>query len=502
MKGILMKRILIQMLCLLLTLAAVATAVACGRKEEDHPAGSAEPEQTTAGGDDRELTIENWVPARDYREDGVPRQVILLTFSQYNTNYHFFAYEESGEALNDAAWSRTSRINSMFGVDLQCVEDNHLQQTLSNSVFGGGGEYDLFYPHPSSELPSMVVNGMMTELAGLQYMNLGQRWWNRSQVDNYTVNGRLYLAVSDFSLSGQGFACILFNRDIWNGLEFDGKRDLYDLVEAGGWTAEALETYTRLYGTDNGDGVYDQQDTYGLVYQDQQSTAFLYGYGETIVRADPANGTYSLGLTPMKMNGIAAKLNTLVYQSDNHVFHGACNYGTFGQSEMWNVFRNGRALFMTYDIGALYRYLIETKQDIGYLPIPKYDGEQENYNVLCAAGFVAIPYLAADTEMSAILLEALAIDSYLNYRPVFIKNILLGRLSEEPRDYQMLEFLHDRKTYDIGYTFDIDGVAVDLLLVVAINKKSTNVSGYLTGRQAQLNQILENINRLGQIENK
>lgn len=500
MKGKYMKQIRIQLLCLFLTLAATLSAVGCGGKKENKPDDTGT-KQTAASGE-RDLTVENWVPARDWSEDGAPRQVILLTFSQYNDNYHFISYDETNEALNIEAYKRTAYINSLFGVDLQCVEDNHLQQTLSNSVFGGGGEYDLFYPHPSSELPSMVVGGMMTELAGQQDMNLGQRWWNQSQVNNYTVNGKLYLAVSDFSLSGQGFTCILFNRDIWRRLEFEDKPDLYDLVDSGNWTAERLATYTRLYGLDNGDGVYDSSDTYGLVYQDQQSTAFLYGYGETIVKVDSANGGYELGLSPMKMNGIAEKLKTLVYDSDNHVFHGACNYGTFEQSEMWDVFRNGRALFMTYDVGALYRYLLGAKQDVGYLPIPKYDGNQDNYNVLCAAGFLAIPKLAADTEMSAILLEALAIHSYLNYRPAFINNILLGRLSEESNDYRMLEFLHDRKTYDIGYTFDIEGVAVDLLMVVAINKKSTNVSGYLTGRQTQLNRILENINSLAQTDTK
>lgn len=478
-----MKKTLVSLLLLLLAL----TMVLCSCQNSNDPN---EPDTTPTddgGESESESTEQTGVPVVDYSINGSPREVVLLTFGTYNTDYHFFANDMEGDALHVEAFERTSYINEQYGVDLVAVNNaNTACDALFNSEQAGGGDYDLVYPHPDISWYNAITMGYLTDLTKCEYINFEGPWWNQSQVENYKIAGKLFFAASDFSLSGQGFAAMIYNRKLMNDLTLD--KDIYDVVKDGEWTMEKLNEMVKLYGNDVNED--PENALYGLMFQTTHSMSLHVATGLNFTERDDT-GNFAVTISTEKVNGVATKLYDILYNNGDRVMTDTSNYGTFAASEGWAVFQEQRALFMTYDIGALYRYLQPLEFEIGYLPLPMYDEDQDDYKVMCAAGFFCIPAHADDPEMSGLLLEALSVYSYENYRPEFFNTILLGRLSKQQKDYDMLEFLHEHKTYYIGFTFG--GGAYQVLRTVVVDGKSTNTQSYMRNKY---NNMMESVTLL------
>ena len=95
------------------------------------------------------------------------------------------------------------------------------------------------------------------------------------------------------------------------------------------------------------------------------------------------------------------------------------------------------------------------------------------------------------------VLESLSIYSYEYMRPEFFNTILLGRLSENQNDYEMLEYLHNNKFYDFGVTFDETGVAKNLLYRVLFSYNDVRaVTTYMRGHAGELQEVVDSANAL------
>lgn len=468
----------------------------CTTQEEDSdPNGTKSTQETTTGPTDSEkdATIEDWLPVKSYGVAGGKRQMNFLTCDDYNRKYYFFRTEDGeGDPLAASSYKRYCKIEETYDVVLNVIEENDIFGSLTASLLGQGGEYDLVYPHPTEGILSILSSGFFENLYQFENLHLDQPWWNQSQVDAYTVDDRLYMAVSDFSLSGQGFIGLIYNRDIYEDLRIN--ENLYRLVENGEWTVSKMRELVMKFGDDvNNDSKYDEKDTYGFIFQPQHTKNFYWSFGGRVVEKD-GNGEYSLGIDKNSVSTMASALYTLAYESENKVFISeACTYGTFSTSNGWATFKGKQALFMTYDLGGLYSYLNELNFKIGYLPYPTLTEGTTDYPVVCAAGFLAIPKKAQDSEMSSVILEALSIFSYSDYRPTFFNAILLGRMSEQEEDYAMLEFMHENKVFDMGFTFT-EGGAADLLHISIIDQKNPGmIASYIQGHQREMEKILDHI---------
>lgn len=449
-------------------------------------------EPNTESEDDGYVSIEEWVPIKDYGVDGGRREVTLLTLPTYNDYNLFFISEESPDALKTVAKKRTDYIAEQYNVAFNISDTStDLLNLLQSSQFGNGGEYDLVFPHPTGGLLSMMSTGLLQNLCDFSNLHFDQPWWNQSQVKNYRIDDKLYIAASDFSLCGQGFVGLIYNRDIYNKLQLE--YDLYDLVDDKQWTIAKLREICMLYGSDvNSDDFYDKQDTYGMIYQSQLAHREYWAMGGRIIDSDE-NGEHYLAIDADHTHSMAQALYNLLWNSDDHVWVAPSTYNaTFPTSDGWLAYKAGQGLFMNFDLGGMYFHLNDLSFNIGYLPLPMLEEGQESYPVICASGFFAIPRKATDPEMSSILLEALSIYSYTNIRPAFFKTILLGRMSNVEEDYEMLEFLHESKIYDFGYTFS-EGGSFMLLQKFVVEDKDLEIASYIRGHRKEMEKTLDHI---------
>ncbi len=441
--------------------------------------------------------IEDWVPVDDYGIDGGAAEINYLCFNDYAYNYMLIQQEDSADPLRSSAYSRTMKVQEKFNVYLKKIEMSDVTGALQSSLMGGGGDYDLVYSHPDNVTPIMQ-NGLATNLYSYENIHLDQPWWN-SSVETFTIDNQLYFAAADYSICGQGLPSLVFNRDLWKQLQLD--YDIYDLVENKEWTIAIFREIIMQYGLDvDNNDKFDLSDKYGYVFHG--ATQYYWGMGGKIVEKDE-NGDYHFMLDVDQTSTMAELLYSLVFESDHKTFRKTeqTNWGNFATSQTWAAYTTGNSLFTDFELGAFFYLLPKLPFDIGYAPMPLLNSEQDDYYTICGAGFFILPGKSTNPVRNSIILEALCIDSYADFRPTFFHTVLLGRLSNVEEDYEMLERLHNSKIYDLGYTWSRGGSGS--VLGIVIEDRSPEVASYIQGRWKEMQETMEFIEevRAGLYEN-
>ncbi len=501
-------------LCLLLMLVLVLplALTACG----GDGSGTGTTAATTIGGNGTQATtgatqgtqeqeeiidpeVEDWVEIYDMGIDGGARKITLVTDKDYNTNLYLFRHEDdgdvlAGDALAISASTRTLFVEEQFNVAFEAREYNGgaLYSFIQSSLMGNGGEIDLVYPHPTAYMLNYLSEGLFQNLYNFDAIDLSKPWWNQSEVREFSVDDKLYIAVNDMSISGQGFLSIIYNRDLYNELQMT--EDVYSLVYDGEWTMAKLGELAMNFGEGAGaDGVLNLNDKIGYALHQHN---LYWGAGGRVISKD-ATGAFYLAIDADQADLITSEWYKLLWETEEHVWkvEESYSYATFGSTQTLAAFKGGTILFWSYDLGGLYKHLWNVTFDIGYLPAPKVNRDQEAYYSVCSAGFLAIPQKAKDNKVSSTLLEALAIHSYTNHRKNFFENILLSRMSEKPEDYKMLTFIHETKVFDWGSHLFVTSDS-NVFVEMAVNQKSNSVQNMVKGRKKAWEKLLLNIEQI------
>ena len=123
------------------------------------------------------------------------------------------------------------------------------------------------------------------------------------------------------------------------------------------------------------------------------------------------------------------------------------------------MFTEDRVLFY----GEVLSYVInlrEMETPFGVLPIPKYDDAQEDYITYCEsnASAVGIPMMTTEPDKVTAVLEALAIQSYLNLTPAYYDISLQRKYARDDESAEMLDIALAHRVYDIGRIYSSLGI--------------------------------------------
>lgn len=474
------KQLLSGLLCLLLLLSLMLSA--CNNDK-------GKTEQTTEGGENETAVAGD--PLVEMLPANIDMEGRSIKIATAYIDQHGFGLEDySGDPIEDACYERNMYIEERFDVILEYAEGDGYS-LLQTAHLSQSPEYDFVYPNPFN-LGTMMTQGMLTDMNSLKYLNLDQEWWNQSQVTGWNCNGHLYVAAGDSTITGQAFSGVVYNIGEYSRFGFE--ENLYQTVYDGKWTMEMLQTMVKQ-GSIDVDGS-DEGDFYGLCYWDNITYTFMYGMGQNIL-AQNADGKFELAFETSKLTDIATALSNLLYEPNSMIVHSNTGNAGLPDSAMYTTFADGKGLFMTFDIGSQWGLLRDIEFDIGYLPLPKLDEAQKDYYSICSAGCIGIPYFVKDADQASIILEAITICSYQDLKPEFFNSILMGRLSENQEDYDMLEYLHATKFYDVGWPLDTTRVASNMMYNVVISIGSTSaVTTYMKGNYNALQAIVTAANEI------
>jgi len=470
-----------RILCFTLVCVMLLGLVACGGSKE----GAEDSTSVSPKLDSEAMDVLGSMPEVDMGG----RELSLLTMVGYGSQFEYEGY--TGDALNDNRYERNMSFQEKYNCSIYVHSDDNMVDLLINNTLAGTVEFDMIFPHATNSMVKLLTSNVLTDLAGVDMLSLESEWYNQSQLESYVTNDKLYLLANDASLTGQGFFALVYNRNLYEQYGF--KESIADKVKAGTWTMEAMRTLLKdVSGVTND----ESNQTYAFAINDNATDRWLYAMGQTILTREK-DGTLGVGLTQKGLTKASEAFYNLIFNSGAVLVDASYNDG-LADSNMYQTFKNGKAMFLTWDIGSTYGHLHDITFQRGYVPLPKLDENQDDYIVLCGSGFWGIPKLAENIEHSAIWMEYNARWGCVSFKPLFFEKILNGRLADYAEDAEMLELMHSKKFADIGFTLDSEKFAKNMLRdVVMANHSAFGASVWVKSNENKLQALADLANTLG-----
>lgn len=490
-----------------LILCAVTLLYGCGKEEvpeaaRDTSAGIPETAETAASDPQPDLPDLD-LEGRDFR--------FLVKMEGVETGrwtaHDIYVEEENGEAVNDAVYKRNRLAEEKFNINIvQTLTDMGGQYTytmhreIGKLVFAGDDTYDVVMP-TIQDSAYLARDGMLTDLAGLEYTDLTMPWWNRRFTEETSVRNRVYYANGNISETFmRAVYCILFNKQLVADYSLDNP---YEAVAGGGWTIEKLLAMSAAFASDlNGDAVLDDSDNTGLIVLNNQVEALYNASGQKLVTAEQ-DGTFSFtgggesSLSVLeKIFGLYEARDSVLCTTDMSRRSPAS--GGLGHVEAAAAaFEAGRNLFL---LGTMNNVpgMRNMETDFGILPLPMSSEGQKGYYSYVqtwAAGAAAVPVTAKDPAVSSAVLEEMAYLAYKIVTPAYYEITLKTKYARDEESQNMLDIIYETRSCDLGNLFNIGSLVSDITSMI-YDKRQNNFASLIAARQEEITKTLADLTQL------
>jgi len=395
-------------------------------------------------------------------EPEIPDNLPEKDFGGYNFRLYLdegkfsdmYVEEEIGELVSDAVYKRNRTIEERFNINISTVlhpAEWSRGMDGSKSIMAGDDSFDLMLTHARIAYQYANQNQVIDWMEKMPYVDLNAVWWNQDVNNDSTMFGKVYCLAGDISYRGlETTFCMIFNKELFQSLGMDYP---YKDVEAGSWTYDKFIAIVKSGTADlNGDGLIDTEtDRYGLEAGNVWGypTSVLYCGGDRIIKKGD-DGMPELAVYSERTIDIFEKFFDMLQSG------AVCVSGE--KSPMWGnpnntpVFRNGRALFIHSGMGAIVN-LRDMEEEIGIIPVPKYDESAPRYYGLVEAygGLLTVPVTASDLERTSIITEALCASGYKIIIPAYYEKALKTKYARDDESEAMLDYIKYSAVYDYGY---------------------------------------------------
>lgn len=450
-------------IALFLLAAILAGSVSCGSEGTTAlTSGTEDTETTTAA----ETEANIYEKLRNIDLDGY--EFNILTYDTSNWDAFIAPETETGDVLNDTAFKRNLEVENLLNVAITVQKEGieKYETTFRNLVMSGDAEsIDLIVLWSPGQRIKYITENLAYDWRKLPYVDLDAEYYNKTANEAYTVDGKQYFAVSDFTYAIQQHWRILFSKRLAADFSVSSP---YDAVFDGTWTFDRLVSDIKNVTVDlNSNGKADLEDRFGLIANPHTTAAFMFGFGESPVMFGDNGAEFSLNT-----ESFTDKITKLVGLCDNpDVFINK------NGNDQYQNFYAGNSLYMPYSSDpALLR---EIDVDFGYLPYPKWDEAQENYVVWAAGGMMALPSTLNNPERSGAVVEALSIASGKYLKDAFVEKYIEGKVLRDDESVKVYRMMRENMTYEVSYNLDPSGKLTDLAYYrYFITNKSTDTASY------------------------
>ena len=400
----------------------------------------------------------------------------------------YAAEDESGTVIDTAIYRRNRYMKEKYGVDIQ-NEDI----VKYSSAMGTGLGYNKIYTEYMAgesrydaamigtyDVATLAFNGYIRDLNEINYLDLTKPYWDQRAGKELSMNGKMYYTTGDISVADNRATYVLFfSKAMVNDY---GLENPYDLVRDNAWTLEKFGSLVKsVGGDDNGDGVYDKNDTFGLLTPTDTHLAILSAAGEHLCEIND-QGEIELTLYNERTVNLYDRYLAIV-TDHSHVYNYQYDYLTgktgltSSNEERIAMFNTGHALFYSHTMFYM-DYLRDLESDFGILPYPKLDAAQENYGNLVSAWhsqFVCVPAMCTDTDRIGIVLEELAYEGKQRLTPAYYEKTLVGQYTRDEDSAEMLDLIFANLVYDVGIYYDIGTYKSQLTAMPRTGKSLTTI---------------------------
>ena len=417
--------------------------------------------------------------------------VIGYCSDDYDPNIYFDNTDASPTyALGEAAFQRIKQTEQHLGVEIDVKSMGNYTSYVSaiqSAVMAGGSPCEMLLTNSSYGITDLMLSNCLTDLPELEGLNLKGSYWDKAGMEALAVKGKQYLAVGDFLLPESSYV-MTFNKQLATREGLD--THLYTLVQDHGWTLGKMAEYVSLFSGDStGDGKLDERDEYGLACNVWTTLIpFMTSSGITMVRQDERDG--------MSMDWVGDGTDWKVMDLDDFLYamlegDGAYTYSSTDYKPAVGVSSGHIFMEPTY-LGNL-PHINSSGVDVGILPYPLYDREQDEYRTLYMDGYIAVPNGIRDADMVGDTIETLAYRSEA-VRTAYIDYLLGASAEERMMDAVMLETVFESLTYDpVRYLYTTSSKIEKLMYILPHHATGVRGSAFETLTSNEINAAVRDL---------
>lgn len=388
------------------------------------------------------------------------------------TILHGDAEELTGEVINDAIYNRNRAVEDTFNckITTEGVNWGQAASALEKAVTAGDDTYSMGMDAPGS-ITSLMMKNALLNLYSVENMDLSNEWYNQKQIDNFTVQDKLFFFMGDISYSTLMFgACMIYNIDLAERL---GLEDIHDVVVEYRWTLDKMYEMTEGVSQDlNGDGEYkENDDQFAYAISDSGNLMnFMFSSDTKFIDYDKNSDTFVNTFNLEKVSSIVEKMNKNF--NDSHRGLDADDYT--------KVFNDCRVLMRSAYVGGLINHQ-DMEDAFAPIPYPLYDEEQTDYLSMMTGSVqvMAIPTTVSDPAAVGLIVEAMSEHSHGELNDAVYERVLSYQTMRSEDAMEILKLIHESLIVDFGY-LTASGQADNMKWVVGnlVSKGSTDVASY------------------------
>ena len=429
----------------------------------------------------------------------------ILVSGNYARN-DFAAESGEGTAVQNAVYRRNEYMREKFNVNI--TNEDIIK---FNSATGSGAGFTKLYTDYISgdktydaamvgtyDVATLAYSGYIYDLNAIENINLKKPYWDQKANADLSIGGKMYYTTGDITIIDNMVTnAILFNKDMIKNYGLDNP---YTLVEDNAWTLEKFGSMVKAVGEDKDqNGIYDSNDTYGLLTWNDAMLSILGASGEKICSIN--NDKLELTFYNERVVSLYDKWEEIVFDqahSYNYQYDNVAGKATAAAS--WDearirMFDSEQALFYTTLLTTVDKHR-NSETDFGILPFPKFDETQEEYGHAVSAWhseFLCVPRGVADLSRTGLVLEVLAYQGKKLLTPAYYEKTLVGQYTRDEESADMLDIIFATRVFDVGIYYDLGGYKDKICSMLRLGDTLTNV--YETNRGAA-ERKLEGINEL------
>lgn len=446
------KRILALIMSMLLVACTVLTLASCKDEDDEQGVGPNIAWIDNLGDHDLGGATINFAVAEAAENDGFNERSIV-------------ASADTGDRVDTAIYNRNKNIEARFNckINLAFVQaENLADTTVKNVLMSKGTEYDVLAARQYDDVV-LCSDGLLLDLfsneSTKKYLDVTKDWWGTEYIQGMTYNKKAFWLTGDLNLRYTGgFYATFVNAKIYdnnfkNNEEFG---DIHQLVKDGRWTVDMLKTLsdkaTTVSADDPKPGEIPSGEVIGVAFPVHDTTNGLaVSCG---VKFSTTNNDGSITFTFVRGNSTLTSYYQKYY--DLLSTKGCVNYfgagDNGGYKGAFEDFAADKALFVLGRVNQAELYL--RKMDSGFyiIPNPKLNEQQKNYvsSLHDAISIYGINPHSTQIEASAIVLEAMAAESYRSVRPEYYDMALKNKYTTDPGTKEMIELISESAYSDFA----------------------------------------------------
>ena len=349
-------------------------------------------------------------------------------------------YKTGGEnihVLNNTLYEMNRLVEDHLNVTI--VKGSSAGVPVDTAIMSGDDVYQALVQHAYWEVAPYINQNFVLDMKELDYIDFSKPYWNSKIIEELTIDDHAFVAVGDICKSE--IHMIYTNKDM---LATANLKMPYDQVRNGEWTFDSLISMSSNLYVDNGDGLRNNQDTYGFVGGWADWGAVLPQAGGIFVASKNDTGGFDISLYSERTVEFYEKIfNWSQDESMKTWFFGS------PASEVVD-FTKQQGYFHGSTLGPQY---LDVEFKLGILPMPKYDVAQENYSHVNWGDEILVPTTIRNRDMVGQVLELMSYYSSTMVLEKYYDEVLQLRVSEAPDDRDMVELIYNTIVYDPGMVY-------------------------------------------------